>query len=76
MLDYEYVKSHYRLITVDLSRKKEFNADPKAIQQKKFVAKSKIDDDINTDGTQFMCAIETKIFSRKRKSFKRWQVKK
>ena len=48
----------------------------KQFNKEKFVAKSKIDDDVNTDGTQFMCVIETKIFSRKRKSFKRWQVMK
>ena len=33
LLDYEYVKNHYRLIAVDLSRQKELDADPKAIQQ-------------------------------------------
>ena len=29
---YDYIKNHYRLTTVDLSRQKELNADPKAIQ--------------------------------------------
>ena len=33
LLDYEYVKKNYRLIAVDLSRQKELDADPKAIQQ-------------------------------------------
>ena len=32
-MDYEYVKKNYRLIAVDLSRQKELDADPKAIQQ-------------------------------------------
>ena len=32
LLDYEYTKNHYRLIAVDLSRQKELDADPKAIQ--------------------------------------------
>ena len=33
LLDYDYIKNHYRLIAVDLSRQKELDADPKAIQQ-------------------------------------------
>ena len=31
LLDYEYIKDHYRLIAVDLSRQKQLDADPKAI---------------------------------------------
>ena len=37
LLDYEYIKNHYRLIAGDLSRQKELDADPKTIQQIKFV---------------------------------------
>ena len=37
LLDYDYIKGHYRLIAVDLSRQEELDADPKAIQQIKFV---------------------------------------
>ena len=37
MLDYDYIKYHYNLIAVDLSRQKELDADPKAIQQIEFV---------------------------------------
>ena len=33
LLDYDYIKNHYRLIAVDLSRQKELNAVTKAIQQ-------------------------------------------
>ena len=33
LLDYQYIKNHYRLIAVDLSRQKEFDDDPKAVQQ-------------------------------------------
>ena len=33
LLNYDYMKNHYRLIEVDVSRQKELNADPKAIQQ-------------------------------------------
>ena len=41
LLDYDYIKNHYRLIAVDLSRQKELDADPKAIQQIKFVGQLK-----------------------------------
>ena len=40
-LDYEYIKNHYRLITTDLSRQKELDADMKALQQIEFVGGSK-----------------------------------
>ena len=33
LLDYKYYKDHYTLITVDLSKQKELDADPRAIQQ-------------------------------------------
>ena len=32
-LDHEYIKNHYKLITIDLSRQKESDLDPNAIQQ-------------------------------------------
>ena len=35
-LDYQYFKDHYQLIPVDLSKEKELNADPRAIQQIEF----------------------------------------
>ena len=31
LLDYDYVKNHYRLMAIGLSRQKELDADPKAI---------------------------------------------
>ena len=40
-LDYDNIKYHYRLIAVDLSRQKESDADPKAIQQIEFVEQLK-----------------------------------
>ena len=40
-LDYYYMKNHYRLIAVDLSRQKELDADPKSIQQIEFVGQLK-----------------------------------
>ena len=33
MLDYQYLKNHYELITVDLSKQKVLDADPRATQQ-------------------------------------------
>ena len=44
LLDYEYVKNHYRLIAVDLSRQNELDADPKAIQEIEFVGHLKKQD--------------------------------
>ena len=37
MLDHDYIKNHYTLIAVDLSRQKELDADPKEIQQVELV---------------------------------------
>ena len=33
LLNYNYFKRHYKLVAVDLSKQKELDADPKAIQQ-------------------------------------------
>ena len=54
LLDYDYIKNHYRLIEIDLSRQKELDADPKAIQQIEFVKQSKNEDGINAGGMQSM----------------------
>ena len=40
-MDYDYIKNHYRLIVVDLSRKKELDTDLKVIQQIEFVGELK-----------------------------------
>ena len=37
LLDYDYIKNHYRLIAIDLSRQNELGANLKAIQQIEFV---------------------------------------
>ena len=37
LFHYNYIKNHYRLIAVDLSRQKELDTDPKAILQMEFV---------------------------------------
>ena len=39
MFDYEYVKNHCRLIAAHLSRQKELNDNPKAIQKIEFDGK-------------------------------------
>ena len=36
LLDYQYFKDHYQLSAVDLSKQKELDADPKAIQETEF----------------------------------------
>ena len=41
LLNYEYIKNHYRFIAVDLIRQKELDADPKAIQKIEFVRQLK-----------------------------------
>ena len=33
LLDYNYFNKHYKLVAVDLSKQKELDADPRAIQQ-------------------------------------------
>ena len=33
LLDFDYFKKHYKLVAVDLSKQKELDADPRAIQQ-------------------------------------------
>ena len=33
MLDFNYFNKHYKLVVVDLSKQKELDADPRAIQQ-------------------------------------------
>ena len=41
MLDYEYIKNHYKLIAVDFCRQKELDTEPKAIQEIDFVGQLK-----------------------------------
>ena len=57
------MKNHYRLITVDLSRQQELDADMKAIPQIEFVGQLKDDDDVSANGAQsmFVLAITEKI---------------
>ena len=39
LIDYQYFKDHYQLIAVDLSKQKELDADPRAIQKIEFYGK-------------------------------------
>ena len=36
LLDYNYFKNHYKLVAVDLSKQKQLDADPRAIQKIEF----------------------------------------
>ena len=49
LLNYDFIKNHYRLMAVDLSRQKELDADPKAIKQIEFVGQLKNIDGVNAD---------------------------
>ena len=66
MLDYEYIKRLYKLKPVDLSRKKEFGADPNTINQRELVRKLKKLDgngnatDADADQTMFVLTISEK----------------
>ena len=54
-----YIKNHYRLIAFDLSRQKELNADPKAIQQIEIVGQlKKLDDDDGAESMFFLTILE------------------
>ena len=67
LLDYEYIKNHYRLIAVDLNRQKELDTDPKAVQQVQLVGQlKKLDGDGNAtdagnDQSLFILTILEKI---------------
>ena len=56
------IKNHYKLIAVDLSRQKELNSDPKAIQQIEFVGKlQSLNNEIVANQSMFVLAISEKI---------------
>ena len=63
MLDYDYVKNHYRPNSVSLSRQKQLDAEPKAIQQIGFVGRFKTLDnngnatDASNDQSMFVLTI-------------------
>ena len=53
-LDYEYIKNHYRLIAIDLSRQRKLDANQKPIQQIEFFGQSKNVDGTNADEAESM----------------------
>ena len=62
LLDYGYIKSHHRLIAVDLNKQKELDADPKAIQQIEFVGQlGNSDNAIIANKSMFVLNILEKI---------------
>ena len=50
LLVYDSIKNHYKLIVTDLSRLKQLDAEPKAIQQIYFFGQIKSDDELNANG--------------------------
>ena len=56
LLDYDYIKNHYRLIAVDLSRQGILDADPKVTQQIEFVGRLK-NPDYATAANESMVAL-------------------
>ena len=67
LLDYDYIKNHYKIIAIDMSRQKELDADPKAIKQIEFAEKLKnLDKSGNpaapgNDQSMFILTISEKI---------------
>ena len=58
LLDYDYIKNHYRLMAVDLSRQKELDAYPKSIQQIEFVGQlKKVNNAVNNPESIFILMI-------------------
>ena len=57
LLDYDYIKNHYRLIAFDLSRQKELDTDSKATQQVELIGQLKKEDGINADAAKSMFAL-------------------
>ena len=48
LLDYDYFKKNYQLITVDLSKQRELDADPQTIQKIEFIGMLKIRSNVFT----------------------------
>ena len=54
LVDYNYFKEHYKMITIDLSKQQEPDSDPKAIQQIDFTG------NLEQQATTFFIIKETK----------------
>ena len=48
-LDFEYIKNHYSLIAIDLSRQKKLDADAKSVQQIEFAGQLEKLDNTNAN---------------------------
>ena len=57
LLDYDSIKNHYRLIAVDLSRQKEWDADSKEFAANKFIRQLKATNEILTNEFMFFWTI-------------------
>ena len=61
MWEHDYIKSRYRLIAVYLSRPKELDSDPKALQQIEFVGQLKNPiNEIDANESMFVLTISEK----------------
>ena len=56
LLDYSYFKEHYKLVTIDLSKQKALDVNPKAIQKINFIGNL----DRNEGATMFFIIGEVK----------------
>ena len=57
LLDYSYLKDHYKMIAIDLSKQEALDTDPRAIQQINFTANLDRDGNI----TMFLIIEEAKV---------------
>ena len=75
LLSYKHIKISYKVIAVELSLKKEIDADSKAIQQIQFVRRLKNTNSINSSGdnaeSMFSLTIKKKKLKNKNKIFSR-----
>ena len=74
-MSYKHIKISYKVIAVELSLKKEIDADSKAIQQIQFVRRLKNTNSINSSGdnaeSMFSLTIKKKKLKNKNKIFSR-----
>ena len=63
---HDYIKNHYRLTAIDLSRQKELDTYPKATQQIAAVGQLKNEDGIGADGAESMFILTILEKSKKR----------
>ena len=73
LLDYYYIKYNYTLIAFDLSKQKELDTDPKAIQQLEFVGQLKKLDNMNANA-ESMFVLTTYVCLNKFRTNKRNEI--